>query len=227
MGAIYQTYRELTPASRKFIAGLCDTAYMPLSDSTDMFACHCFYDLPSDIMSDYGCDGGLYEKMVAEHWRREDFNCYFRGMIDREGFKAITDNIDVPIILMGHNHIQGHGYANGKLIVNPGSCGIPLDLDPRAAYTVLEETESGFNVIERRVEYDIEALIVSTKETEVYRRAEVWCELIFRSLRTGVDHNKMLLKIASVVAAERGEHGRYFSNESWRRAYEIYIAGDN
>ncbi len=223
MGAIYQTYRELTPHSRKFIARLQDTEYIPLVGGGNIFACHCFYDLPYDIMSDYGCDGGLYEKMTAEHWSRDDFNNYFCNMIGQKGFKDITQNIDASVVLMGHNHIQGHGYAGSKLMINPGSCGIPLDLDPRAAYTVLEETHSRFNVIERRVEYDIESLVAACRKTEVYRNAEFWCEILFKTLKTGVDHNKMMLKAAQRIANKKGEHGRYFSNETWREAYSAFI----
>ena len=43
------------------------------------------------------------------------------------------------------------------LIINPGSVGQPRDMDPRASYAVLDETES--HVEFHRLPYDVESVV--------------------------------------------------------------------
>jgi predicted phosphodiesterase len=56
-------------------------------------------------------------------------------------------------ILFGHSHVQfRRAGPNDTLLVNPGSVGMPLDRDPRAAWAIYENGEIGF----RRTAYDVE-----------------------------------------------------------------------
>ena len=55
-------------------------------------------------------------------------------------------------VIFGHTHLQfRRARADGVELVNPGSVGIPMDGDPRAAYAVLD---SDGELELRRVEYD-------------------------------------------------------------------------
>jgi len=57
-------------------------------------------------------------------------------------------------IVFGHSHLQFRRPGpNGTTLINPGSAGMPLDGDPRAAYA-LRHDDGEFEF--RRVEYDIE-----------------------------------------------------------------------
>jgi predicted phosphodiesterase len=56
-------------------------------------------------------------------------------------------------VVFGHSHLQFRRPGpNGTMLVNPGSVGMPLDNDVRAAYAILRDGEFDF----RRVEYDTE-----------------------------------------------------------------------
>jgi len=56
-------------------------------------------------------------------------------------------------IVFGHSHLQFRRVGpNGTTLVNPGSVGMPLDGDVRAAYALRDDGEFEF----RRVEYDVE-----------------------------------------------------------------------
>jgi diadenosine tetraphosphatase ApaH/serine/threonine PP2A family protein phosphatase len=57
-------------------------------------------------------------------------------------------------VVFGHSHLQfARPGPNGTTLVNPGSAGMPLDGDPRAAYALRNENrEFEFH----RVEYDVE-----------------------------------------------------------------------
>lgn len=72
-----------------------------------------------------------------------------------EGEERLIDGVQAQRIVFGHTHVQftRPGPADVEL-VNPGSVGIPLDGDHRAAYALLAG-EGGIEL--RRVAYDHEA----------------------------------------------------------------------
>lgn len=220
MGAVYETFRELTDGSRQFISGLNQHEYIA-SEGGNIFVCHCPHDMTSELMSLYGCDGEVYEKMEREKYTRADFLNYYKDLCESDCMKSIAEKINADVIIAGHNHIQGHAYIEDTLFVNPGSCGIPLDMERGAAYTILEETDNGYKVFERRVQYDIDALIRQSRKTEIYKCAEIWCELLFYMLKTGIALHKRVFETAGGIAAKKGECGGLFSNETWREAYKI------
>jgi len=61
--------------------------------------------------------------------------------------------LEADIVLVGHTHIPMMLRIGDKIVLNPGSVGLPSDGDPRAALAVIED---GVPRLER-VEYDIEA----------------------------------------------------------------------
>jgi predicted phosphodiesterase len=75
-------------------------------------------------------------------------------------------------ILFGHSHQQfARPGPNGTHLVNPGSVGMPLDGDTRAAWAMYEDGEIDL----RRTEYDVERAVAQMRtfgdwaETVVYR----------------------------------------------------------
>src|SRR5205823_6783878 len=79
-----------------------------------------------------------------------------------ESFPAEADEDDERMlngvrdktVVFGHSHLQFRRPGpNGTTLINPGSAGMPLDGDVRAAYA-LRHDDGEFEF--RRVEYDIE-----------------------------------------------------------------------
>ena len=75
-----------------------------------------------------------------------------------EGLVPLTESD----VVVGHTHLGFDrlicGPERAWHVVNPGSVGLPLDADPRAAYAILEGTAGGWNATLRRVDYDRERL---------------------------------------------------------------------
>jgi len=66
----------------------------------------------------------------------------------------MLDGIRDRTIVFGHSHLQFRRPGpNGTTLINPGSVGMPLDGDVRAAYA-LRSNDGEFEL--RRVEYDVE-----------------------------------------------------------------------
>ena len=69
-----------------------------------------------------------------------------------EGEERLLAGVRDRIVVFGHSHLQfTRPGPNGTTLVNPGSVGMPLDGDPRAAWAVWD---GAFEF--RRAEYDVE-----------------------------------------------------------------------
>jgi diadenosine tetraphosphatase ApaH/serine/threonine PP2A family protein phosphatase len=86
--------------------------------------------------------------------------CHASPLSDMDGFYPEpheTDaerlmGVEAGRVVFGHTHLQFTRVGPGGIeLVNPGSVGIPLDGDRRAAYAIVNDDES---VELRRVEYD-------------------------------------------------------------------------
>jgi len=72
------------------------------------------------------------------------------------------------LLVTGHTHVQGHRVFDDGVVMNPGSVGQPRDSDPKAGYAVVELGDGtggdAVTVEERRVAYDIDAVIAAVEE---------------------------------------------------------------
>lgn len=221
MGAAYQTYRELTPEAFAFFTGLPEDCRIRLSSGAELYAHHCTDYLLPYLKSE--CSSSLFrEKMQSRPFTHEQFLSEFTRQINGGTFAEQIGRQDADIFVFGHNHLQAYGYCGDMLLINPGSCGQPLDFDNRAPYTILEETDGGLRVIEKRVPYDIEAVIAYTKNSAFYNKGRIWCEMVFSSLRTGRDYYYALFEIAHQITVAKGENEPFFTNETWAEAYAIF-----
>jgi putative phosphoesterase len=87
-------------------------------------------------------------------------------------------DVDADVICVGHTHQPYILEVGDKLVINPGSVGLPRDGDPRAAYAVIEERR----VELKRAEYSIEATLQSVHESPLPDHAK---DLLGDVLRTG------------------------------------------
>ena len=88
--------------------------------------------------------------------------------------EELLDGTTHPRLLFGHTHVQFRRPAGSAEVelVNPGSVGVPLDGDPRAAYALIHP---GRELELRRVGYDTSAAIAGLRETF---GAAPWVEMI-------------------------------------------------
>jgi predicted phosphodiesterase len=91
---------------------------------------------------------------------------------DRSGeeIRSRLCGVDEPVIACGHDHVPGAvRLPDGRLVVNPGSVGLPAYTDdhpalhavatgtPHARYCLLSRVDTMWEVEPRRVEYDRDA----------------------------------------------------------------------
>jgi len=142
------------------------------------------------------------------------------------GFREAVSKLEEGIYIFGHSHIQWSYKARDRkvFLVNPGSCGIPLDgIKGSVPYTVLEITDAGEVWIEeKRVPFDKAAYIRAVTQTGQYRDANVWSKVIFRELSAATEHMHYFLSFVERYAKEIGDDRRPYALETWEKAFAIW-----
>jgi diadenosine tetraphosphatase ApaH/serine/threonine PP2A family protein phosphatase len=92
-------------------------------------------------------------------------------------------HLEARRVVAGHTHVQFHRPSTiaGIELVNPGSVGLPLDGDRRAAYALIDDDDV---VHLRRVGYDVDA-----SARAVRQRFGPWAETVARRL----EHAELVL----------------------------------
>lgn len=97
------------------------------------------------------------------------------GTDDGEGIRPThTDNqlaetvamAEADLIFVGHTHWQLDRKAGGTRVVNLGSVSNQWAPDLRASYYLIEADEKGYSAINRRVDYDHEAVIAQLQRRQ-------------------------------------------------------------
>ena len=94
------------------------------------------------------------------------------------------------VYLFGHNHLQFHMAHEGRLFINPGSCGYSCDMDPRAAYTMLSYDPTVGEqpqITPRRVDYDLETAGAALERSAFAEAYPDWLPILREGLMTGRD----------------------------------------
>ncbi|MEW4371936.1 metallophosphoesterase family protein [Paenibacillus kandeliae] len=124
---------------------------LPLTRTTqDLYMCHAQPTID---------DVPLLETIQSDgvHWRSD------------EELIQLLEGIKQPIVLCAHTHVPNLKYLpDGRMIINPGSVGLPAYHDdlpyehvmesrvPHAQYAVLDYTDGSWNVTHRSIVYDWE-----------------------------------------------------------------------
>lgn len=126
--------------------------------------------------------------------------------------------------IFGHTHCQWHARFGDHLFINPGSCGVPLDCgDFGAPYTLLTVENGQCTVEERRIWYDVENLISQVRQSEQYKAARVWSEVIFHEWRACRERVIYFLYHMEKYARKIGDPRRPFMPDTWEAGFEDWI----
>jgi predicted phosphodiesterase len=159
-------------------------------------------------------DPGKILADIAGEWERDP------------GFRDAVSGLEKGVYIFGHSHIQWSWQSRDAdvLLVNPGSCGLPLDgIGDSAPYTVLEITEDGLaRIEEKRVPFDKEAYIRTLRQSGQFREAGVWSRVILRELAKSREHIHYFLAFTEQYARETGDERRPYARDTWEKAYELW-----
>ena len=127
--------------------------------------------------------GALPEQLIVDGVRY----CHASPVSDLRSFlpepgadeAELLDGVTERCVVFGHTHLQfARESVGGIELVNPGSVGVPLDGDTRAAYALMSQDGE---VEHRRVEYDAPASAAALRERFDGEFAEVVARRIERA----------------------------------------------
>lgn len=81
-------------------------------------------------------------------------------------------DVQAELVVAGHTHEEADVAANGLRYITLGSVANSLTADRRARYSILEATESGYQIIRRRIEFDYDRVIAGIKAS--HHPSEKW-----------------------------------------------------
>jgi len=112
---------------------------------------------------------------------RDDNASFMDGMVGsvssllpREHIEAEASGFDHDVLLCGHTHVpRSLRLGDGRLVVNPGSVGLPFEIgSPDARYAIIEKRHAGWNTELRAVAYDHAAAAEQARERGYPKWAE-------------------------------------------------------
>jgi len=219
--AHYWTYRAIDAPRHAYLAGLPKTLRLQ-DQGIPITISH----VPNDICGPVKGLGFSSFRVANAYQHLPDYTRQ-RLLDDVAKFIAEYDFVDTPpledgIYIFGHSHLQWHAWQGGKLLINPGSCGLPLDGTPGAPYTILDIQNHRATVTEHRAHYDLDALIADFKASSLYAAAAVWSGVILRELIEHFEYAWPFLQFAAVHAQNINDPIRPYTKQTWEQAYELW-----
>ncbi len=102
---------------------------------------------------------------------------------DTEFWLRRLEQVEADIVCVGHTHMPFVLEVGNKLVINPGSVGLPRDGNPRASYAIIE----GRKVELKRIEYPVDATINVIRASALPDQAK---ELLIEVYRSGEAKNQ-------------------------------------
>lgn len=222
----YWTYRNVSRENLDYVLSLPHTACLECNgvkirmahSSMDFVGTYPFYTWNSVTIAERNKQPGADpERILAE----------IRGEWERDpAFLEAVSGLEQGVYIFGHSHIQWSRADRGAgvYLVNPGSCGLPLDgIRDSVPYTVLEISEAGeVRIEEKRVPFDKAAYLREVARSGMYREADVWSRVIDRELEKSREHIYYFLKFTEQYAKETGDERRPYAKDTWEKAYALW-----
>ena len=219
---LYWCYRAITPENHAYLYSLPGALHLSVEDA-DIFIAHSSSEFIGEAeFSEFACSK-IAKRYAGKAPGRGTLLRDIRVHLEKDAaFGEVLKTLPDGIYIFGHNHVQWHAQFENTLFINPGSCGIPLDGEPTAAYAILTVTAKEWQVQERRIPYDVEAFIHDIKNSTLYSEAPVWCDVVAGEYRTGFEHVIPFLRFTESYAKAIGDPVRPFSLVTWSKSYDAW-----
>lgn len=113
-----------------------------------------------------------------------------------ERIYEIMNASETDLIICGHTHRQSKTEYKNKVVLNPGSVGIPLSSKGKTQFLILNNKENKWQEEFISLEYDSDKIIADMEKDNLYIRAPYWNYSTKRLLKDGKISNGTVLKKA-------------------------------
>lgn len=143
---------------------------------------------------------------------------------DREPVKLdlALAQIDEPVLVCGHSHIPWHQEQAGRLALNPGSVGFPIDGSVCAQYALLAWRDDRWQARLQAVPYDMDEIRAAYRESGLLAEGGSFTRAWVLGMETGQNISGRLVAYAHRLAAEIGFEGGDLPDAIWEQAVATF-----
>lgn len=137
--------------------------------------------------------------------------------------KALKE-IEESVLICGHTHWSWSKRVFNKLILNPGSVGVPFNKRSCAEYAVLTWSDNQWSASHHQVEFNIEELEQMFFESGLYQECRAWSRVTLESIKQGKDIAADFINHAYELARKNGfDNSKLIPNHIWDKAEELWF----
>jgi predicted phosphodiesterase len=114
------------------------------------------------------------------------------------------DEIDENALICGHTHIPWVQEHEGKLALNPGSVGLPINGDPRARYAILSWQDDHWRTEHRALAYDTGRTRAAFQKNGLLEEGGSFARACLLAIETGQNVPGRLIEYTHQAAAQAG-----------------------
>lgn len=141
-----------------------------------------------------------------------------------ERIEKSLEAIEESVLICGHTHEAWSKVIHEKLVVNPGSVGVPFNKNKAAEYAVLTWCDNHWRVSHHQVNYDINELEQIFIRTGLFEKCRVWSRLTLLCIKEGKDITKEFLRYAYKEVEKDGiKNVNLIPDAIWDRAAELWF----
>ncbi|MBQ5310904.1 MAG: metallophosphoesterase family protein, partial [Oscillospiraceae bacterium] len=219
----YWCYRNISTDCLSYLMSLphtidtvADGVGMHIAHASDAFTGSSEFDLfgPAVLAEEFS-----HRKITADILR-----AYISDKLQKDStFRNKVSALEGGVYIFGHSHVQWTFSDGGVLLINPGSCGLPLDgIAESIPYTILTVGDGRASAEEIRLPFDKRTYTDMLRQTTQYTEAPVWSKVIIKELLTTREHLTFFLQAVNTYAEETGDKKRPFSVDTWEKAFEVW-----
>lgn len=223
----YYCYRAISTDNLDFLLSMPNTLKLTCND-IDLHIAHSSEEFIDDCEYKEWSSSQVAKRYMDKNVTSDSFRADICNYFDNnEKFQQIFKQLEHGIYIFGHSHIQwSYQSKDGKtILINPGSCGLPLDgVTGSIPYTILDISDTGnITVEEKRIPFDIDEYINILVKSEQFLKANVWSKIIIEELRTSREHLFFFLRFVEQYAEKIGDMRRPFVLDTWENAYKLWV----
>jgi predicted phosphodiesterase len=221
MAAIYHMMGQLSPSAKAYLTRLPRELTITTEEGGYFHAFHAASHLFGELLSPF--NSFTFRQLKEQHGAAYDVaGVLSEGLAENANLKPTLDTLPDGLYLFGHNHLQWSGFYHGKLLLNPGGCGLTMDYAEGAPYAVAEYANGRWRCQLRRAAYDMASVAETLKASALYKAAPHWCEVILCEFLGCREYVHSFLKHVERTAVSIGDKARPYGWDTWNAAFACW-----
>jgi putative phosphoesterase len=188
-------YLRLNRKTLDFVASLPEQRVLTLNGTAPIRIVHGSLQNPSELL-------------LPEH-DQDSLQAYRSAGFLSSGYKTVRLNDTLnrfkePVLVCGHSHILWKYKQDGRLVMNAGSVGQPLNGDTRSQYALLNWQDGRWQATFKAIEYDLDQVRAAYIESGLLAEGGALARALLLCSETGQNVAGCFLSYAYRLAAEAG-----------------------